>query len=172
MLVGVFFTTGLLILKPLLVDYRQIGGEIATAGAVLTDERSYLESLQRSIDAAQKIPPETLADVEEALPRGVDIPKLLTMLSRLAVQHQIDLNSVQFSVGGDAGEVQEVDISMDIGAADYFVLRAYLRAVEQNLQILDLQSISVVPTQAESNSQTYPVTLRTYALPGAATRSP
>lgn len=169
LLVGAFLTVGLLILQPLLVRYRQINGEIVTASTVLADERSYLESLQRSIFAAQEIPPETLEKVEEALPRGVDIPKLLVVLSRVAKQNGVSLNSVQFGVGaGD--DLTQVNIGMNISAADYLTLRTYLHAVEQNLQILDLQSISVVPTRlGESGGQTYPVILHTYALPAAPT---
>jgi hypothetical protein len=168
LLVGAFLTIGLLVLKPLIIRYREFGGQIATAATQLTDERAYLESLQRSIDAAQKIPTDTLEKVEEALPHGADVPKLLVILSRLAQKHGVELNSVQFSVSSGGGlEVDEIGIGMDIASPDYFTTRAYLDTLERNLQILDLQSISVSPASGQGQKTTYPIVLKTYALPSS-----
>lgn len=175
LVVGIFLIVGFVVLRPLLETFKALGAEAAAAQEQLSDERAYLDSLNRSIAAAQQIPAETLADVEEALPSEPGIPELLAALSTIAETYNVQLSSVQFSAPReDAGRgqsatsrgtpVQFVEISMNLSSPNYAATRRYLDAIERNLRLFDVQTISVAPGQGETG-QVYSIQLRTYLLP-------
>ncbi len=180
-LVALFIVAGFFLLRPLILEYKQLRADATAASLRLEGERGYLDSLLRSIAAAQTIPPETLADVDEALPREIGVPKLLETLARLAEADQIRLSSVQFSAskdgvpmvpaGGGAGaQVGGVDISLSVEAPNYAATRRFLNAIERNLRVFDIQTIAV-SSDPSSGRQTYSIQLRTYtfSLPSVTT---
>ena len=63
----------------------------------LDDERGFLESLDRSIATAEEIPESTLIRVDEALPRDIEIPKLLASIALITKQNNIELSNIQFT---------------------------------------------------------------------------
>ncbi|MEN9557950.1 MAG: Pilus assembly protein PilO [Candidatus Parcubacteria bacterium] len=176
LLVSIALVVGYIVLRPLMLEYKTLTGTVASAATLFTDEQTYLESLQRSIAAAQSIPESALADINEALPMQPDIPKLLQMLAAIAEQNRISLNSVQFTpprdtsiemprAGLPAGSpmLQEVGVSMSLASPGYAATRQFLDALERNLRIFDVDTIMVSASDAQSE-QTYSVQLRTYVL--------
>jgi hypothetical protein len=174
LLVTVALTTGFWLLRPLVMRYRMEQGNINNIRAQLSDEQDYLESLRQSIVAAETIPAETLSDVEEALPRAPDVPKLLVMMSTLAKVNNVVLSNVQFTVSrtaetdGALGGVDTVDIGMSVSSQGYAGTRRYLGALERNLRLLDLDTISFQPSGNSTDDDgnwNYGLQLKAYSLP-------
>jgi hypothetical protein len=172
--IALFLIAGFVVLRPPLNALKTLRADAAGLQVQLEDERAYLESLKRSTEAAQRIPEETLADVEEALPSEAGIPKLLETLSRIAVSQNVRLSSIQFSAPREdvaVGQpsttkgtpVQFVDISMNLGSPNYATTRRYLDALERNLRLFDIQNIAVAPGQGEAD-QVYSIQMRAYLL--------
>lgn len=168
-LVTAFLFAGFFLLRPLIFEYRKLQGTLQSTATLVSDERGYLESLQQSVTAAQSIPPETLADVEEALPREPGIPKLLQMLSLLAEQNDVPLNSVQFTTSKtqstEGSTIESTDIGISVSSKGYAGTRRYLDALEHNLRIFDLGAVTFSPGVGDASSWAYSLQLRTYALP-------
>lgn len=173
LLVAAFIVAGFFLLRPLILEYKQLRADATSMTTRLRNERGYLDSLLRSIAAAQSIPAETLADVDEALPRDVGIPKLLETLARLAEADRISLSSVQFSTSKPSTpmpgvpvvnrQAEGVDIAMSVAAPDYASTRRFLNAIERNLRVFDIQTIAV-SADAEGGTQSYSIQLRTYVF--------
>ena len=175
LLVTVALFVGFVLLRPLVMEYRESQGTIANTAMLLKDEQGYLDSLRQSILAAQTIAPQTLQDVEEALPQQPDVPKLLVMMSTLAQVNNVDLSNVQFTVSraaaqeGDAfGGLETVDIGINVASLGYAGTRRYLDALERNLRLLDVGVISLQPSGAAGSADgrwSYGLQLRAYSLP-------
>jgi len=173
LIVAIFLIVGFTVLRPRLELFKELRAEAASTQEHLESERDYLESLQRSIAAAESIPEATLADVEEALPSEPGIPELLEALSTIAETHRIQLSNIQFSAprdsvsGGSVAArgtpVQSIEIAMNLSSPSYASTRRYLDAIERNLRLFDIQTISVAPGQGESG-QVYTIQMRTYML--------
>lgn len=176
LLVTVFIAVGSLLLRPRVIEYRRLGGAIQSAAALVSDERGYLESLQASIGAAQSIPPETLENVEEALPRSPGVPKMLQMLALFAEEYGATLSGIQFTSGGSDEPVTAIatdpvamEINISVSLAGYSGLRRFLAGVERNMRIFDLKGITVSAVGEEgSGRQSYSFQLTTYFLPAPA----
>lgn len=173
LIAAMFLIIGFTLLQPRLEAFKELRAQAASTQEHLDSERAYLDSLQRSIAAAQTIPEETLADVEEALPSEPGIPELLEGLSTIAETYRVQLSNIQFSTPRDdvSGEstasrgtpVQSIEVSMNLSSPSYAATRRYLDAIERNLRLFDVQTISVAPGQGETG-QVYTIQLRTYML--------
>lgn len=172
---GAFLLAGWTLLRPQLQNYKLVLAQVDSRQALLGGERNYLQSLEQSIAAAEKIPEETLQDIEEALPSEPGVPELIVRLSRLAEAHNIVLSNIQFSAPTNAADVnqnateqgnlvQVVGVNMNLASPSYAATRRYLDAVERNLRLFDVETLSVSPGQGE-DGQSYSVQLRTYVLP-------
>lgn len=172
LLVAVFILAGFTLLWPLISEFKMANAEIESSVVTLKYERDYLESLQRSVAAAETIPPDTLMRVDEALPRRVGLPKLLQTMSLIAEQNGVSLSSVQFNEPKQSpAETQQaralsatpLDINLTLGSPSYAATRRFLESVERNLRVLDVQQITVTSNE-QSGELTYTLQLRTYTL--------
>jgi hypothetical protein len=164
-IIAIFILVAFFVLHPLIIQYKKITGTVAATATQLTDEQGYLDSLHRSIAAAQSIPPNTLADIDEALPREAGIPKLLTMMPLIAQQQHVSLNSISFapSPGGGPQGSDTVDIDISFPTTGYTQTRQMLEALEYNLRLFDIDSITIAG--GSSQDQTQDIRIRTYNLP-------
>lgn len=174
LIVAVFIGVGTFVLRPLVINFRRLEGTIASTATLLQDEQGYLTSVEASISAAQSIPPETLANVDEALPHDADVPKLLQAVTLFAKKENVTLSSVQFtappadSLGN--GNPQTIDINMTVSLAGYAGLRQFLDGVEHSLRIFDMGAISVTSGDVGGNAgaagdTAYSFEIHTYFLP-------
>ncbi len=180
LLVAIFILAGFVLLWPLISEFKMTNAEIGSTVQTLKDERDYLESLQRSIAAAETIPADTLMRVDEALPRRVGLPKLLQTMSLIAEQNGVQLSSVQFNEPKQSStETQQaralsaapLDINLTLNSPSYAATRRFLESVERNLRVLDVQQITVTSNE-QSGELTYTLQLRTYTLNAPVPRTP
>lgn len=179
LIVGVFIATGFVVLRPLIAEYKITHAEIDVSVETLKAEQDYLQSLEHSIAAAEAIPPETLASVNEALPREIGVPKLLQTMAVLAAQDRVRLSNVQFTPPKSGSSpaarnaaasstargiaLQPIDISLTLSSPGYAATRRFLESLERNVRVLDIQAIAVAGNE-QSGELTYTVNLRTYSL--------
>jgi hypothetical protein len=170
-----FIGLGSLLLRPLVLDYRRHAAAIQATAALVTDEQAYLQSVQGSISAAQAIPPETLARVDEALPREASIPKLLQAVALFAEKEDAHLSSVQFTAPDntpsmDSTTPRGIDIGLSVELSGYVGFRGFLEGVEHSLRLFEMGGVSVsadaIGDAAGSSGPTsYSFQLRTFFLP-------
>ncbi len=145
-----------------------------------------LESLKKKYDTMSN----EIARVNQAVPKGEDVPGLLVQLEQLASQNGLILNNVTFTVAEakkakktaavaeeetlpasslavsavptTAQKILAVDLSLT-GAQGSF--KTFLSAIEANLRIMDVATISFAGKGSsgnESASQDFKISLNTY----------
>lgn len=180
-LIAIFIGAAYFFLNPLITEFKVTNQEITTQSQILTDERAFLDTLNQSIAAAEAIPPDVLMKVNEALPRSIQIPKLLQNMSRIALARKVGLSSVQFSEPPSAPQtdaavraaiaLQPIEIAMKVDAPDYATMRGYLEDIEQNLRVLDIRTISVTANE-QTGELTYDIKVVAYSISGEARAMP
>lgn len=165
-----FIAGGYFFLNPLYTEFKAINSSIGGKFQTLEQERAYLTSLNKSIAAAQSIPAETLAKVDEALPEGYDIPRLLIALSAIAKKNDVALTGVQFSptkgttpVGKSKIILDLMDINLAIDGAGYQKMRAFLHDMETSVRLFEMDSITV-SGDPSTGKLSYSFTLKTFSM--------
>lgn len=177
LLIAGFAVIGYSVLNPNIEAFKLANETINVRLQELDDSQSYLDSLDRSIAAAQSIPEETLERVEEALPREIGIPKLLKTMAVIAESNNISMTSIQFSqqsqgaassdavgtVARRSLELVPIDMDINLDAANYQITRAFLEDLERNVRVLDVRSITVNANDTEG-TMSYTLQLTAYAV--------
>jgi hypothetical protein len=177
--IALFILSGFLFLEPLITDYKMMSTDVSDAGVTLKEDRDYLNSLRASVAAAEAIPPNIIANIDEALPRTVGIPKLLETMAAISETTGVRLSSVSFTetkaapdsspAGAQGLSVSPIDISLTLSANDYATMKTFLNRLERNLRIMDVQSINV---SGGGTTFEYSIQLRTYTLSQPAPKPP
>jgi len=144
-----------------------------------------LESLKKKYDVMS----DETKRVNQAIPKGEDVPGLLVQLEQLASQNGLILNSVSFAVA-DAKKAKKIAVSSEdsaLSASPAIVsagaknlaldlsltggqgsFKTFLLAIEENLRIMDVATISFAGkgssggTGIESVNQDFRISLNTY----------
>jgi len=173
-LIGAFAAAGYFVINPLFTEFREMNGEIEYRLQTLEEERDYFDSLERSIAAAESIPENTLLRVDEALPRDVQIPKLLVTIAKICALNDIALSNIQFSPVEESEEGQAIarrssvevipfGISLTLQSSGYQATRSFLEDLEDSVRILDVSNITVTGND-QDGSLSYSLDLTTYAI--------
>ncbi|MBD3252089.1 hypothetical protein GF380_06630 [Candidatus Uhrbacteria bacterium] len=175
-LIGAFLGGGYLLLNPMYAEFKSLNGKIETELQTLSSERAFLDSLDRSIAAADAIPEETLDRVERALPREIGVPTMLLEVSQIAGQSGVNLISVQFApvtesaedadarpLGRSTLELEPVALSLSIEAPGYQAMRSFLYNLEQSLRVMDVNTIAVTGNPS-NDMMSYSVELTAYSI--------
>lgn len=154
----------------------------------LENRNEYLKQLQELNDSYNSISASQINRLEQALPKENDVPGLLVQLEALAVSEGVFLRGVNFSdvpqetlgtrgtsraarsraAANDQNQsdplslVQKVTVNLDLvsaGIGNYEQMKSFLTAIENNLRIFDVDSVSFDPNQAN-----FSVNLVTYYL--------
>lgn len=103
----------LTVLGPKIIEVRDIGvSGLRSKQSTLDERREYLKRLQGMVDAFNKnIAESDVAFLERAVPRGPQIPNLLSVLSDLAAQNGFTIENVNVSEQGNATAATATDKS-------------------------------------------------------------
>ncbi|MEK7655221.1 MAG: type 4a pilus biogenesis protein PilO [Patescibacteria group bacterium] len=169
LLVLLFLVASAFVLLPLMSGIKAKNAEIGVGLDRLTQERTYLHSLEQSIVAAENIPTTVLSRVDQALPRESNIPELLTLLGGVAEMDGVKLDSVNFldakptKAGGAVNatsSIVQTNINISVTAANYPQIKRFLSHLESSLRILDVVGINVT---LKGEKAIYAIQLTTYA---------
>lgn len=179
LLIALFVASGYFVLSPLILEFKEVNQMIRFRLQEKDDATVFLQSVNRSIEAAQSISPEVLAKINEALPNEVEVPILLKTFYQLADQNGVKMGGIQFSPQGASSDSQTIggyglapiQISLSIQAPGYHVMRKYLEDLQTNIQLMDVKSISVSGDES-SGEFTYSLELTTYTIQKVANTPP
>lgn len=171
-----FLGAAVLVLKPMLDSVKEANARTEMGLQTLANEQGYLDSLDRSISAAENIPATVLTQVDRALPREPGIPELLVLLGDTAAKDGVQVTNVSFSEESAAAQqarttstVAEIGINLSVTAQNYPQIKRFLRDLESSLRILDVTGINVSTRGTESS---YAILLKTYVyMPPRSTRA-
>lgn len=171
LLITLFVMSGYFVLNPLIIEFKRTNQLIQNKVQEKEDANAFLSSVNRSIEAAQSISPETLAKINEALPKEVEIPILLKLFGQLADQNGVTMGGIQFSPQGVSSDsptyggyaLVPVQISLSIQAPGYQIMRKYLEDLQTNVQLMDVKSISVSGDES-TGAFAYTLELTTYYI--------
>jgi Tfp pilus assembly protein PilO len=157
-------------LKPMVDDIKAVRALTQSALVDAEAERGYLATLDRSVAAAQAIPPAALERVAAALPPAADAPSLLVQLHAAAQRSGVKIMSLSVveprpAAGGAAAkEPRPVDISLGIGARNYLDVKRLLAELEANIRIMDVQGLNTAGFQPGEEAM-FSLQLRAYTYP-------
>ena len=185
LLVAAFLGGAYMLLVPRYMDMKSVANNTMSVVATLEEEQSYLDALNRSIQAAEAIPAEALVKVDEAIPRSkTGIPKLLVTMSAIAEASGVQLGNVEFSEGEAAAGMKSkriglapIQITTAVQADGYQEMRRFLSNLEKSLRLIDVNSINVTAATARDDASdaaserivfTYSLQLTAYTLASVA----
>ena len=166
-LLAAFILLAFFVLRPLILRIRETNAQTQARIEQASTERRYLASIEQSVAAAQSIPPETLDDVQRALPNEQDIPSLLVQFGSAAESNHLRIDSINFSdVRGavktaTTSAASPLDVSLTLHARTYFDVKRFLSEVESSLRIMDVTTIS---SSGATGDLSYTLQLRTYTF--------
>lgn len=161
-----FLAVTALVLKPKLDVVKGTNAEVTTQLQSLDDSRAHLDSLERSVSAAQSIPAAVLGQVDRALPRETGVPELLVLFGDTATRDGVKISNISFAEepassrqARPTSTTAEVAINLSVSAPNYGQIKRFLRHIETSLRIIDITGINVSTQGAES---AYAIVLKTY----------
>jgi Tfp pilus assembly protein PilO len=166
-----FISAAVFVLKPKLDNVKTVNAQIQKSLLQLSNERTYLDSLEQSIAAAGVIPMTVLSRAEQALPNEPLIPELLVLFSSIAERDQVKISNITFAEVrpkataakgriSSTSTVSEIQINLSVAADNYPQIKRFLRSVERSLRIVDIQGINV--TSGTGDETLYSIQAKTY----------
>lgn len=166
-LITILVGAGYFVIKPKIDDYKSIRAHTDSIRQSIENEQNYLAGLRRSVNAAEAIAPDVLSKVDGALPRDFSIPETLVIMNRAASQNNVKVLSIVFSSGSEKNvkntNLQNMQITLNVEAANYVALKSFLNSLEVSLRLIDIQMLTVSDFSKESAS--FSLQLRTYYYP-------
>ena len=151
-----------LVVLPLVRSYRNGGPYDVRSRIVQWDGlKENLRTLESARAAFDKLGKEFEQKLQLALPIDADQPGLLVTIDGLAKNSGMQLTAIDISPRRDplAGipGVFPVDMGVTVAGGDYSRLKAFLRAIENNLRLMDVTGLAFSPRAAS-----YAISIRTY----------
>lgn len=167
------------LIQPRYAVLKETREEVASANTNLKTADTVAKSRQDLINKYNNIPKEDLDDLKTLLPDSVDNIRLIIQLNSLARNQNLSvLRNVNYETRSDEENPKSKDtakvrpygeftISFET-TGPYKNFLAFLSALEQNLRLVDVTSVTFTsnPKSSEQplNFMTYNVTLKTYWL--------
>ncbi|MCI0479884.1 hypothetical protein L0Y59_05040 [Candidatus Uhrbacteria bacterium] len=165
-----FLAATAFVLKPMLDTVKATNVEVTVELDRLEASQAYLDSLERSIAAAQGISPDVLQRVDRLLPRETGIPELLVLFGETAKRNNVQISNLSFSEESDSARllrplstVSEVTINVNVGAMNYAEFKRFLRDLETSLRLFDVSAVNFSSTGGDTG---YALLLKTYVYKG------
>lgn len=117
-------------------------GQIEVTQNLLT----VLDQLEKQFGALQS----DVQKVEVAIPKEEQLPELLVMMPLLVAQNGLKLTSIDFGSPAQESSYRTVTISI-VASGSYLNMQAFLRAIEQNLRIIDIVTLGVSPGDSKDD---------------------
>ena len=172
LVIGGFFAAAFFVLRPMVLDIKDVNAQTDSQLLRLAEQRNYLASLDQSVSAAQSIDQASLDKVSRALPDQTDAPALLMQLSAAAARNSIQIGTIQFGdvqlpQPGPGGRIATStgalpsDVSLSVHAQTYSDVKRFLADVESSLRLLDVTGMTLGSVDA-AGAMTYQIQMRTY----------
>lgn len=96
--------------------------------------------------AYNKIDPKDKERIKTILPSNAEVEKLIAEIESIVLSNGLILSSlsIQPTEGGSKGEAIPVGVSLTVIGADYTSFKSLLKAIENNLRLMDIKNVSYI----------------------------
>lgn len=164
------------------LDMPEIQGILDLRKNIKNEKEMFLEK-QETLAKVEKLGEDYKADEENLkkvnyiLPSNKDIPNLIVQLEALAFEgglilENFDLSTTEEKAVSKAAEIrtqEEIQVKnyqtlvIDLKLiGDYSGLKSFLRAIEENIRLMDIESITLSPQSEESLLFDFEIIIKTY----------
>lgn len=183
----VLFFSGYFILYPKYTEIGDEGGlDYKSKVELLKSRENELKQLQALEKEFTKVSSVEIRKLEKILPSSEDVPDLFVQMENLARESGLSVTRIGITDGrtadtgnsrstqqnssdnattasGKISNISSVDVSLSvIGDGTYSGLKVFLDNIENNMRIVNVDSLSYTPSEAESAS--YSINLTTYYI--------
>lgn len=171
LLILLFLGAAIFVIKPILDEVKTTNAAVSSSLEKLASENAFLNSLEGSVAAAEAISPDVLDKVDSALPREAEIPELLALFSSAAERDNVKIMNVNFAearapktarAASATSTIYGITVNLSVAAMNYPQIKRFLKSIEKNLRIMEIEGISVAGKGEES---VYAIQLKTYFYP-------
>jgi len=152
--------------------------EIDAEKQVFSDNQALSQKVEGLV-GVYKNNKESIDKMDNILPPNVDIPDLIVQLEALVFEQGLILDKLEVKIpteetassraeaartGQVAAAVQKYKIvNIELGfTGDYSALKNFLKATEENMRLIDIDSIGISPEAEASGIFNYDLTLKSY----------
>ncbi len=167
LLAAILVGAGYLVIKPKLDDWKSLRAQTQATRAQAESDRAYYEGLTRSVAASEGIPADALSKMDKAMPRMPQIPERIVELEGIAANNGVKISSVAFEAGKAAvasAGLQSMNLNLTLEAQDYASMKNFLRALENNLRVIEIQNLSF-SSSAEKSNVTFTLSAKVFYYP-------
>lgn len=165
LLIAILVGAGFLVIKPKLDGWKGMRTQTQTMRDQAENDRRYYEGLSRSVSASEGIDAETLAKLDKALPRTPLISDMIVEMGQLADGTGVKVNSISFEAGKTVSTsgLQTLNFNMALEAIDYRSMKNFFAALEKNLRLTEIQTLSFSST--DKGATTFTVSAKVFYYP-------
>jgi Tfp pilus assembly protein PilO len=158
---------------PIVQGVLNMRKEITVKQEELVKKEAFIKTIEKLIDK-YKNSEESLKKLDDILPGDSDVPNLIVQIEAIAKESGMSVGGVNIAVsnqegaskaetvrsGGSAGQekvvvdYQVVTINLKM-SGNYATLKAFLRAVEENMRLIDIESIAFSTKSREIIGSTF-----------------
>jgi len=152
--------------------------QIEVAKQNFSERQAFIGKVDSLIDVYQKNE-ENIDKLDQILPAKEDIPNLIVQVEALVFEQglildQLNVNSSAEDTGATVAEEVRTGqaaanapkyktLNIDLGfTGDYSAMKNFLKATEENMRLIDIDSISITPEAEVVGIFKYQLTLKTY----------
>jgi Tfp pilus assembly protein PilO len=156
----------------------QIRKDIDAQKQILSDDQLFLAKVEQ-LSKIYKDNKENIDKIDFIMPLKEDVPNLLVQVEGLVLEQGLILDKLEVTVPAEetAGTVNLAEarfkkeapvakyniLNIDLGfIGDYSALKNFLKATEENMRLIDINSISVSPESEASGIFRFDLSLKTY----------
>jgi Tfp pilus assembly protein PilO len=161
-LVGLFYAVAALFnaVVPAWAHLNEVRADIAEKEAAKAELEQVVAKAQEYLSRAGELE-RRAAPIDAALPRTPDLASFLAILSAIASQSNVSIDQIHFELmpyreeagKGEGPSVSRVTTQLAL-VGRYPEVKAWLRAVESELRLIDLESIDLRLTEGETAAPT------------------
>jgi len=143
-----------------------------------SENQAFLEKVEGLIDVYKKNK-ESIDKMDSILPPKEDIPNLIVQLEALVFEQGLILDKLEVNTPTEetpSSRAEEVRTGEEVAApqkyktlninlgftGDYSALKNFFKATEENMRLIDIDSISIAPEGEASGIFKFDLTLKTY----------
>jgi Tfp pilus assembly protein PilO len=151
--------------------------DIETQKEVLLDDQDFLATVKELTRAYQENK-ENIDKIELILPEKEDVPNLIVQVESLVFEQGLILDKLEVTtptegretinpedvrVKGQASAAKYKTLTVSLGfTGDYSALKNFLKATEENMRLIDIDSIAISPESETPGIFKFDLNLKTY----------
>jgi Tfp pilus assembly protein PilO len=158
------------LLRPSYADVNQLRGELESRSELLESQKDIVEKVQKLLGEYQSVAG-LKQNISLVLPNKEDYPTLFNQIDGLSRSSGMQLEGVNVSVqpstasagaaGANVPRVGIIQLNLSL-SGPYQAFKSFIQALETNMRIMDVVSISVNPGTGAAQNYSYSIVVNAY----------